>query len=492
MVYLMSYMAYGLVMPSQHFRSIAVPRSTNALMQGTMDSAMDSTMDVEMQRLDAEVQALKDELESNKMTARTARIGLPLLGLASLGSYVSYAPLGDNLFVDSVREQYYNQQRKSLVDPRAEAACDRFFPGALSSLKTERLVVNQLNKMGYTKDNTLFASSTCPDEVNFKPGEIIDLFKTHYGEHFGLGGLGGVPFTGRAGFGAYSHHVSEGGKMFIVFAPHVGVEFDGVVGSLKRVNQQGVSSACGAAVGAFKQLMKQQTEPGIYGVKDGVSDYFDAQINFIKLKLAQRLDEVADAPDAYAFLTYQMYAIVREFFCDELLAAKPFDFATEVTVLGGIMINRGVGGDRFMPLMFQSRKAEKGTVVDHFEEVFGPAPREAVEDVLAGSGISVFDYDLDKRSADNELRYDKVIRRAKADRLVNGEGAECYELERIIETDEAAVAYEKGKLAGLKKKGSSEEVKKLEKIVKTTEAKITKQVTRLQKLQKEKLCPVTD
>ena len=120
--------------------------------------------------------------------------------------------------------------------------------------------------------------------------------------------------------------------MFIIFAPHVGVEFDGVVGSLGAITSKGVFNV--AAVGAFKQLMKQQTEPGL---RRQAADYFDAQINFIKLKLAQRLDEVADAPGAYAYLTYQMYAIVREFFCDELLAA-PFDFATGVTVLGGIMI----------------------------------------------------------------------------------------------------------------------------------------------------------
>ena len=42
--------------------------------------------------------------------------------------------------------------------------------------------------------------------------------------------------------------------------------------------------------------------------------------------------------------------------------------------MGGIMVNRGVGGDRFMPLMFQTRGKDAGSVKDLFEEAFGPYP----------------------------------------------------------------------------------------------------------------------
>ena len=38
-----------------------------------------------------------------------------------------------------------------------------------------------------------------------------------------MGGLGGVPFIGKSGFGAYGHHVPDNGKMFILFAPHIGL-----------------------------------------------------------------------------------------------------------------------------------------------------------------------------------------------------------------------------------------------------------------------------
>jgi hypothetical protein len=359
-------------------------------LQGVADELSD--------RLRVDNEALRKKLEQAP-TARLARIVLPLTGLGAVGYVAATSRFwqpDSSPIVEGLLESYSEATRLSAVDPRAEAAMARYFPGALGSLSVDRIVANVLAKRGYDKDNTLFATSTCPDEVNSKPGELIDLLKNRWGENFALGGLGGVPFTGRAGFSAYAHHVPNGGKMFIVFAPHVGVEFDGKVGALKRVNQDDVSTACGAAVGAFKQIMKERDAEGAYGVSDGVSDYFDAQINFIKLKLSSRLKEVADAPDAQAFVAYQMYALVREFFVDEVLSSPGFwDFANELTVLGGIMVNRGVGGDRFMPLMLQSRTKQDGSVNDLYQEAFGAPPEAQLRQVLAGSNIDLFSYKLD-------------------------------------------------------------------------------------------------
>ena len=238
------------------------------------------------------------------------------------------------------------------------------------------------------------------DEVNTKPGEIIDLFKNRYGENFLLGGLAGVPFVGKAGIGAYSHHVADGGKMFILFAPHVGVEYNGKVGSLMRVNQNEISTACGAAVGAFKAVMKERDQAvsaaAVNDVPEGVSNYYDAQIEFIKKKLSTRLEKVMSAPDAQAFVAYQMYAIVREYFVNELNNAPGlWDYAKEVTVLGGIMVNRAVGGDQFMPLMLQSRTQAPGSVVDLYDEAFGSNKPNIEKTVLAGTNIDLFSYKLD-------------------------------------------------------------------------------------------------
>ena len=63
--------------------------------------------------------------------------------------------------------------------------------------------------------------AVCPDEINHEHGDITDLFINHIGggKVFHLGGLAGVPFTGKTGFGAYSGHVEEKGHCFVLQAP---------------------------------------------------------------------------------------------------------------------------------------------------------------------------------------------------------------------------------------------------------------------------------
>ena len=75
-----------------------------------------------------------------------------------------------------------------------------------------------------------------------------------------------------------------------------------------------------------------------------------------------------------AFATYQMYEAIREQFIEQLVAAGDtvWDDATELTLLGGIMINRAEGGDRFLPLNLEMRTKEGGeTTVDLFTDAFG-------------------------------------------------------------------------------------------------------------------------
>ena len=63
--------------------------------------------------------------------------------------------------------------------------------------------------------------AVCPDEINHEHGDITDLFINHIGggKVFHLGGLAGVPFTGKTGFGAYSGHVGQRGHCFVLQAP---------------------------------------------------------------------------------------------------------------------------------------------------------------------------------------------------------------------------------------------------------------------------------
>jgi hypothetical protein len=220
----------------------------------------------------------------------------------------------------------------------AMAATDpfKFFPGARMSSEVDDAVAAALDARGYQKSNTLFAHSVCSDEVNFAEKELIDLMRKRWGESFTLGGLAGVPFAGKAGLSAYAHHVPDEGKLFILFAPHVGVGYDGKVGAIERAGVVSGSSACGAAVGAYKTLSK----PGAAPPSD-FGDMNDLQFDYIKMKLNPKLSGVKAAPNDMAFVTYQMYSMVKEAMLGQI-AASPgiWDDCSELAVLGGVQINR--------------------------------------------------------------------------------------------------------------------------------------------------------
>ena len=114
--------------------------------------------------------------------------------------------------------------------------------------------------------------------------------------------------------------------------------------------------------------------------------------------LEARLAGIDNSIDPITFVTYQMYAIVRDL-VDDCISQTPdvWNFANEVAVVGGIMINRRVGGDFFQPLSFETRVKDgsaTGEVVDLFEESFGNKPdltkvlgsQEAVDALYDRSG----------------------------------------------------------------------------------------------------------
>jgi hypothetical protein len=125
--------------------------------------------------------------------------------------------------------------------------------------------------MGFTAENTLFADSSCPDEINHDdPDEdITSLFAKRWGEMFPLGGLAGLPFTGKTGWGAFSSHCPADGHIVIMYAPHVGIDCTGKVGSINREGQSHASTACGACIGAYLAVSKDK------GAANFVNGYLD-------------------------------------------------------------------------------------------------------------------------------------------------------------------------------------------------------------------------
>jgi hypothetical protein len=106
------------------------------------------------------------------------------------------------------------------------------------------------------------------------------------------------------------------------------------------------------------------------------------------------------------------------------LAPGVWDFAGEVTVLGGIMINRGKGGDRFQPLLFQTRTQEAGSTVDLYEQTFGQLP-DLTPALGEGQALvdEFFDYDLETTGErwEEKLKEMQVKERLMKGRMIRKE-----------------------------------------------------------------------
>lgn len=323
----------------------------------------------------------KDEFKNvvRKMKADSSRREVISVATATFGGlWVAYA---SNTFQFGQKKL-----RKKYLEPLAEDAMFQNFPTALLSGDCDKAIWKTLSARGFTPANTLFGHSICSDEVNNRKEQLIPLMVDRWQEGFALGGLGGIPFAGKSGFGAYLHHVPDSGKLLVFFAPHVGIDNEGRVGSLQRDGQASVSSACGAAIGAYKALQNKNAIPEDPLVtfqnlkKEDVDTKFDPQLEQIINMLAPRLKGIEESSDSVSFVTYQMYGIIRELITACITQTPDlFESATEVAVVGGVMINRRKGGDFFQPLSFETRKQcgsseTPDAPIDLFEDTFGERP----------------------------------------------------------------------------------------------------------------------
>ena len=118
-----------------------------------------------------------------------------------------------------------------------------------------------------------------------------------------MGGLAGLPFCGKTGWGAFSSHVPKDGNICVLFAPHVGIDSDGQVGFVTRDGQDKSSAACGAAIGAYNAVLNDPTEANR---KNG---FLDQQMDTIKMLLKDHTAEISNAIDVNTKLAYKMAEI---------------------------------------------------------------------------------------------------------------------------------------------------------------------------------------
>ena len=87
------------------------------------------------------------------------------------------------------------------------ASLNRCFPGAYPGSVLHKTISQLLKAEGLTPENTIYGHSICSDEINNENGSMAKLFAQYWGfngTYFPLGGIGGAPFVGKTGFGAFS------------------------------------------------------------------------------------------------------------------------------------------------------------------------------------------------------------------------------------------------------------------------------------------------
>ena len=147
------------------------------------------------------------------------------------------------------------------VDKKTMFKLKRYFPQAQFSLDCHQRINYALLREGSRPANTLFACSVCPDEINHYPQSLNNRLSRVAGKCFYMGGLGGIPFTGKVGYNAFTAHMPDNGNLVILFCPHVGITPDGEFGKFDREGQEGHDVACGAAIGAYRWLETNEWEP---------------------------------------------------------------------------------------------------------------------------------------------------------------------------------------------------------------------------------------
>ncbi|CAB9500553.1 Inherit from NOG: Low-co2 inducible protein [Seminavis robusta] len=249
-----------------------------------------------------------------------------------------------------------------------ETKVEKHFPGALPSQGILDKVSVTIEARGLTPENTLYAQSVCPDEINHEPGDITNLFTEYLGEVFHLGGLGGIPFTGKTGFGAYSHHVPEGGHCFILLAPHIGLDSGCNFGMYDREGQASAGAACGAAIGALGYCKACKPLPDLTTAQD------DYQMSYIIHKVHQCKHEIlAETTDnaVQARLAHHMHKVATEML-DKIVSLDFGGPESTLTILTGVQINMPEPmEDYFQPLEFYVKEKNGGDTVDLFEQTFG-------------------------------------------------------------------------------------------------------------------------
>jgi len=242
------------------------------------------------------------------------------------------------------------------------------FPGAIQSDSLAEKVEGILSSHGYTRENSILATSLCCDEVN---RDLEDDLRVKFNCNFSMGGLAGFPFCGMTSFGAMAHHIPTGGSCLVVYGPHVGVDLHGCVGKVNRRGREGSGACCGSANAALAYV--EDVRSGARGEAEIPDDYIDAQQVWIQKTLLEYGEQIEKADEKYVELPNALFTC-QDKFMKRIVDKAAGEVAGEgkIALLGGIQINTPAGvPEFFLPKKFDLLNNKGEVVASLLEDLMG-------------------------------------------------------------------------------------------------------------------------
>ena len=140
----------------------------------------------------------------------------------------------------------------------------QYFPNPAEEAVFISKTASTLETLGFTGENTLPIIAVCRDEIC---STFVSAAEKHWGNSFTLGGLAGLPFGGKTGMGAASHHAPDiyDRQRFVIYAmTHIGFGPQGEIGGCVRPGMEHLNGACGALIAYTGQLVENSVESRIF------------------------------------------------------------------------------------------------------------------------------------------------------------------------------------------------------------------------------------
>lgn len=189
-------------------------------------------------------------------------------------------------------------------------------------------------------EKVLYASCICPDELNYRATN----FDNSFAQAFCLGGLGGIPYTGKTGMAAYASHVPTDGASFIFFGPHVGIHSDGTIGIIHREHQYTPTYSCGALLSVLERMRKD------IAFDWSTNNFEDLQARVIEKLLHSHKDRIFSSNqhvlEAVKIIYDVSSCLLRQF----VMESKHVFPCRHVFLLGGTIINTDFGLENYIEI----------------------------------------------------------------------------------------------------------------------------------------------